>query len=169
MNALGYDGPEEVTKNLKHTPTSKDGCLLWEEFLDFFFMRQSDLEGRSRINKSETWWRRVEQQPSEQKNADANQDGNGEKKDSPPGKKGVPRYGAGNAQANSGPIMPYNYEDPDKKPVKITESLKMLQDTRRDKVTQEVEDEFRALHQKQVKQKSLAASSLPSGSKKASK
>lgn len=47
--------------------------------------------------------------------------------------------------------MPYNYEDPDKKPVKMTESLKMLQDTRREKVTQEVEDEFKALHQKQAK------------------
>lgn len=39
LNALGYDGPEEVTKGLKYLPSSKDGCLLWEEFLDFFFLR----------------------------------------------------------------------------------------------------------------------------------
>jgi hypothetical protein len=41
------------------------------------------------------------------------------------GKK-VPRYGAAKNVSNTGPTMPYNYEDPDKKPVKMTESLKML-------------------------------------------
>lgn len=44
--------------------------------------------------------------------------------------------------------MPYNYEDPDKKPVKMTASLKILQNTRRGKVTDEVEEEFKALNAK---------------------
>lgn len=39
MGALGYDGPEEVTAGVKKSVTAKEGCLLWEEFLDFFFMR----------------------------------------------------------------------------------------------------------------------------------
>ena len=39
MSALGYDGPEEVTSGVKKATTTKDGCLLWEEFLDFFFLR----------------------------------------------------------------------------------------------------------------------------------
>jgi hypothetical protein len=32
----------------------------------------------------------------------------------------------------------------------MTESLKMLQETRRGKVTQEVEEEFKALHQQKM-------------------
>ena len=41
--------------------------------------------------------------------------------------------------------MPYNYEDPDKNPVRMTESLKMLQDIRQGKVTKDVEDEFKLM------------------------
>jgi|LauGreDrversion4_2_1035121.scaffolds.fasta_scaffold28272_4 hypothetical protein len=39
----------------------------------------------------------------------------------------------------------------------MTENLKILQDTRRGKVIQEVEDEFKAIHQQKMAQKSLAA------------
>lgn len=46
MNALGYESPEQVSKGVKNTPTAKEGCLMWEEFLDFFFLRQANLERR---------------------------------------------------------------------------------------------------------------------------
>lgn len=46
MNALGYEGPEEITQGVKKMVTIKDGSMLWEEFLDFFFMRQTQLERR---------------------------------------------------------------------------------------------------------------------------
>lgn len=62
--------------------------------------------------------------------------------------------------------MPYNYEDPDKKQFKMTENLKMLQNTRKGKVEQEVEEEFKVMHQQKLAQKSLAASSMPVGAKK---
>jgi hypothetical protein len=39
MHALGYEGPEEITRGVKQMATAKDGCMLWEEFLDFFFLR----------------------------------------------------------------------------------------------------------------------------------
>jgi|LauGreDrversion4_2_1035121.scaffolds.fasta_scaffold27529_5 hypothetical protein len=39
MTALGYEGPEQVTRGVKDVASTKDGCLLWEEFLDFFFLR----------------------------------------------------------------------------------------------------------------------------------
>lgn len=39
MNALGYEGPEEITTGVRKMPTTKEGSMLWEEFLDFFFMR----------------------------------------------------------------------------------------------------------------------------------
>ena len=37
MNALGYDSPNDVVSAVKKAISGKDGCLLWEEFLDFFF------------------------------------------------------------------------------------------------------------------------------------
>jgi hypothetical protein len=45
MNALGYDQPEDVAAAVKKAASGKDGCLLWEEFLDFFFLRQAKLQG----------------------------------------------------------------------------------------------------------------------------
>lgn len=75
--------------------------------------------GPTFFNKEESWWRRIGH--SEPKPELAKED----KEASPPKPKNVPRYGAqaGNQQQST---MPYNYEDPDKKPVKMTESLKML-------------------------------------------
>lgn len=60
----------------------------------------------------------------------------------------------------------YSYDDPDKKPVRMTEQLKLLQETRQGKVNQEVEDEFKTLHQQKMAQKSLAQQSNPTGTKK---
>ena len=64
MHALSYDSPEEVASGVKKTPSGKEGCLLWEEFLDFFFKRQANLEGHTPllgVSKEEPWWRRVGQ------------------------------------------------------------------------------------------------------------
>lgn len=46
LTALGYDGPEQVTRGVKDTPSTKEGSLLWEEFLDFFFHRQAGTEAK---------------------------------------------------------------------------------------------------------------------------
>jgi hypothetical protein len=54
----------------------------------------------------------------------------------------VPRYGGAN---DIGAMATFKYEDPDKKPVKMTESLKILQDTRMAKTAIEVEEEFKIL------------------------
>ena len=57
MSALGYERPEEVARGVKEMNTTKDGCMLWEEFLDYFFLRQANLE--SRTITGEGWWRRI--------------------------------------------------------------------------------------------------------------
>jgi len=137
MTALGYEGPEQVARGVKDLATTKDGSLLWEEFLDFFFLRQGGLRYQS--GSQEHWWRRIGQSETKQDPRSGDED-EAPKKDSPAKK--VPRYGASQGGSSG---MPYNYEDPDKKPVKMTETLRMLQETRRGKVTQEVEDEFKAL------------------------
>ena len=43
MSALGYHDKEEVSHGIKVSGSAKDGCLVWEEFLDFFFLRQASL------------------------------------------------------------------------------------------------------------------------------
>ena len=45
INALGYDSSDDVAIAVKRASSGKDGCLLWEEFLDFFFLRQATLQG----------------------------------------------------------------------------------------------------------------------------
>jgi hypothetical protein len=63
-------------------------------------------------------------------------------------KTAVPRYGqSGQAQQYQGM---QKYEDPDKKPVKMTESLRILDETRKSKTAQDVEDEFRAIREKKL-------------------
>jgi hypothetical protein len=60
MNALGYEGPDEITQGVKKMSTTKDGCMLWEEFLDFFFLRQNQLEYRGSVQDQDNrWWRRI--------------------------------------------------------------------------------------------------------------
>ena len=43
----------------------------------------------------------------------------------------------------------------------MTESLKILQDTRKGQVEKEVEEEFKAIHKEKMAQKSLALQSNP--------
>ena len=63
MHALGYSRPEEIGHAVKDTLTLKDGCFLWEEFLDFFFLRQADLGGGD-----VHWWRKIGETDKGQEN-----------------------------------------------------------------------------------------------------
>ena len=72
----------------------------------------------------------------------------------------VPRYGAKTNYAQ--------YEDPDKKPVKMTESLKILDETRKQRTAFEVEQEFKSLNDKKLNE-SKKQSSPSKQTKKTSK
>ncbi len=87
MGALGYEGPDVVARAVKQAPAVKDGSLMWEEFLDFFFLRQADLTGQQ--TQGEYWWRRYLRLQEEEAKAPEE----AAKKDSPQ-KRAVPRYGA---------------------------------------------------------------------------
>lgn len=93
--------------------------------------------------EGDNWWRKIDHSDSKKQKDhdqyDSDEDGEHHKKDSPDKKKvgtatgnhSIPRYGGMglNDSHYSG------YEDPDKKPVKMTEGLKHLQDTRKHRVT----------------------------------
>jgi hypothetical protein len=57
MNTLGYHDPKDVAEGVRMSGSVKEGCLLWEEFLDFFFLRNSSLN--KRIDGHDNWWRRI--------------------------------------------------------------------------------------------------------------
>lgn len=59
LHALGYE-ESEIVHAVKRAPGVKDGCLLWEEFLDFFFKRQEALVlGQKARSDDEGWWRKI--------------------------------------------------------------------------------------------------------------
>ena len=58
MRALGYDDISQILTGVRDVNSTKEGCLLWEEFLDFFFMRQSHLQ-RTDSNDGGNWWRKI--------------------------------------------------------------------------------------------------------------
>ena len=66
MNTLGYDHPKELSQSIKLCGCIKDGCLLWEEFLDFFFLRNSSLQ--QRIDGKDNWWRKIGHEADEKEN-----------------------------------------------------------------------------------------------------
>jgi hypothetical protein len=56
MKALGYDGPDDVIQAVRMCGGVKDGSLIWDEFMDFFFLRQASLEQRL---DGDNWWRKI--------------------------------------------------------------------------------------------------------------
>jgi len=57
MSALGYHNQDEIAQAVRVSGSAKDGCLVWEEFLDFFFLRQASLQ--QRVESNDNWWRRI--------------------------------------------------------------------------------------------------------------
>jgi len=39
MRALGFKDQKDLQTNVKFVHSAKEGCFMWEEFLDFFFLK----------------------------------------------------------------------------------------------------------------------------------
>ena len=59
MRTLGYNSSREVIDNVKVAHCHKDGVFTWEEFLDFFFLKNVPVY--ERMDTSDNWWRKVDQ------------------------------------------------------------------------------------------------------------
>lgn len=57
MQALGYESTNQLSENVKLSPSKKDGYLMWSEFLDFFFLK--DAKPHERIEGSD-WWNQLD-------------------------------------------------------------------------------------------------------------
>lgn len=57
MKVLGYEHHTEISSDVKSVPTTKEGCMMWEEFLDLFFLKQMHNQGNRSLDISDYWWR----------------------------------------------------------------------------------------------------------------
>jgi len=57
LKALGYQSQIETAKAIEAATCRKEGCLTWEEFLQFFFFRQAELAGKPKTQ----WWLKLEE------------------------------------------------------------------------------------------------------------
>jgi len=53
MSALNVSSKRELQENVKLAAACKDGCFTWQEFLDFFFLKEASLQDRIDGND---WW-----------------------------------------------------------------------------------------------------------------
>lgn len=58
MRALGYNSQADISNAVKNSRCVKEGSLVWDEFLDFFFQRQANLQSK----QGEGWWKKVNQE-----------------------------------------------------------------------------------------------------------
>ena len=123
--ALGYQNPDEIKDGVRKAGCKKENCLLWEEFLDFFFLKGATTIAE-RI-EGETWWRMIgvdDELPDVEEKENIVDNATQAKKAE------IPRYRGANKKL---------------KEVPMTASLHMLQETRVHQTEKEVEEEYRLL------------------------
>jgi len=54
MSTIGFKSEKDIISSVKYFHTAKESCLLWEEFLDFFFLHQSQKPA-----DDNNWWRKI--------------------------------------------------------------------------------------------------------------
>ena len=57
MQALEYKDAKTLEKDVKIAAGKKEGCLTWEEFLNFFFLKNATLLDRIDGND---WWTKID-------------------------------------------------------------------------------------------------------------
>lgn len=133
--------------SIKLAKSAKDGYLTWSEFLDFFFVKDTSIQGQ---DEEEAWWNKLDREgkalPPEEKLADVVE----EEKDQKQNKKGGPIQ-----HSILSPTAQRELDD--KKPVAMNESLKVLQNAREDATNKDVEDEFRKLEEEKRKREGKPA------------
>ena len=58
MNALDIKSRRQLNDQVENAASAKKGCLTWEEFLNYFFLRNATFEDRIDGND---WWTRLDQ------------------------------------------------------------------------------------------------------------
>jgi hypothetical protein len=139
LRALGYDDPVYLRDSIKLASSAKEGYLTWGEFLDFFFAKETSLQDR---DDGEAWWNKLDREgralPAVDKlMLDEEENDQKSKMDK-----------TGGMSQTMGLLSPQAQRElDDKRPVALTESLKVLQNAREAATNAEVTDEFRKLEE----------------------
>ena len=139
MAQLSIRSKRELNDQVDYAACAKKGCLTWQEFLDYFFLRNATYEDRIDGND---WWNKldqngkpiVEKSPRDQTESvnldDESLDGSKEHTHS--------RY----AKMSRGARLLQEF-----KPVTMTPALEYLMKTRKDKVNFDVDEDFKNMQQ----------------------
>lgn len=57
---MDFKSTSGLEKSVKKAFCAKEGCLTWAEFLDFFFLKETDPLARIGNDKEE-WWSQIDQ------------------------------------------------------------------------------------------------------------
>jgi hypothetical protein len=130
MEAFGIVSKKDLEAKVKAAPCSKVGCLTWEEFLGFFFIKDGSLKDYASGN----WWNNLDEEGNrlakeEEKEKSAT------KSDLSGSFYGDESSGTKRARKNRKFLQ-------ELKEVPMTPALEMLLKTRRVKTEQEVEEDF---------------------------
>lgn len=60
VETLKFKNMKEVKETVKVAPCRKENCLIWEEFLDYFFLK--DLKDEEKVKVENHWWRKIDAQ-----------------------------------------------------------------------------------------------------------
>ena len=137
MTALEISNQRELHDAVKVAACCKDGCLTWQEFLDFFFLKEASLHDRIDGND---WWQKLDpegqpvKEPTPLKSGRLSDLSDKENDDINLTTKGGRRS-----------RLLAEFDD-----VKMTPALEMLIHTRKNKINQDVEDDFTNMQQKQL-------------------
>lgn len=56
---MNYSSLKKLEDDVKKANCAKDGCLTWNEFLDFFFLRDVNPDDRIGIQTND-WWSKID-------------------------------------------------------------------------------------------------------------
>jgi hypothetical protein len=81
----------EIREAVKNAACKKDNCFIWEEFCDFFFLKDASMS--ERLDPAECFWRKIGA-PEEEEGSDAEDEENNTKKEPKVRMAGAPKYNA---------------------------------------------------------------------------
>jgi len=143
MNALDIKSRRELNDQVENAACAKQGCLTWEEFLNYFFLRNATFEDRI---DGDDWWSKLDQNgapiieevPIDKTVSGVFDDDLLDDKDNPDNKD---RFGG---KMSRGARLLQEFKE-----VPMTPELNYLMNTRREKVKFDVEEDFKNMQETQ--------------------
>jgi len=159
MGALDFTEVKDLQREVRAYRSAKQGTMMWEEFLDFFFGRHI-VEAERKDGKE--WYNRLEQDGNKLKSEQNSPDSQARRTDQSVvsyNSRSSADYGSSSKRRGGRSRLLQEIEE-----VEMTPALKALIETRRVKTEQEVEVDFKTMQVR--KEAEREAGIIPAGKKK---